>query len=100
MGGCGIMMEVTYMLNWMPGVTLISKVCPKGVEATVFAIVAGFSNFGQMVSRCIGASLITLFSIKVDLTKGDMKAIDNNRIPCAKGQTPVLQSGIQSCYIP
>ena len=35
----------------MPGVVLTSKLCPKHVEATTYALLAGFQNFGQQVAR-------------------------------------------------
>ncbi|CAE8627770.1 unnamed protein product [Polarella glacialis] len=46
-----------FMLMMLPETLLISRLCPKGVEATVFAILAGFTNFGAGVSRVIGAWL-------------------------------------------
>jgi hypothetical protein len=76
----------------MPQVILTSKICPKGVEATMYAVLAGeypptnaharlaslsllfcamgwiarvgFQNFGGMVATSIGAALIDILGIK------------------------------------
>ena len=42
--------QACYMLNFMPAVVLTSKVCPENMEATVYALLAGFQNFGQFVA--------------------------------------------------
>ena len=36
------------MMEFMPAVILTSKLCPIGIEATMFALLAGFQNFGQV----------------------------------------------------
>eukprot|EP00668_Euglena_longa_P017466 GGOE01021876.1.p1 GENE.GGOE01021876.1~~GGOE01021876.1.p1 ORF type:complete len:640 (-),score=180.93 GGOE01021876.1:225-2144(-) len=46
------------MLNFMPGAILISKLCPTGVESTVFSLLAGFSNFGLTISWYLGAYVL------------------------------------------
>jgi len=37
------------MMAFMPTTVLISKMCPKDMEATTFAILASFSNLGGAV---------------------------------------------------
>lgn len=37
-------------MNFLPGTLLISKLCPKGIETTVFAMLAAYHNFGMAVS--------------------------------------------------
>ena len=56
--GDAIVFNVCYMLDFMPAVALIAKLCPKGLETTMYALLAGFSNFGQNISRAMGAALI------------------------------------------
>jgi len=48
-------------LDALPSTLLLSKLCPKGVETTVFAILAGFSNVGLSVSGLMGASALGFF---------------------------------------
>lgn len=52
------------MLNFMPTVILTSKLCPPQVEATMFALLAGFQNFGSMVAGSLGVVLIQALGIR------------------------------------
>ncbi|KAK7198315.1 putative pteridine transporter [Novymonas esmeraldas] len=56
--GDAIVYQVCYMLNYMPLNMLISRLCPKGCESTMFAILASFSNLGASTSSTIGAILM------------------------------------------
>merc|ERR1719510_2606360 len=47
----------------MPQVVLTARLCPRGAEATVFAILAGFQNFGMSVSSVLGARLCDAFGV-------------------------------------
>jgi hypothetical protein len=49
--------QMSQMLALMPSVMLNSLLCPRGAEATVYAILAGFQNFGQSVSSVLGVWL-------------------------------------------
>jgi len=51
------------MMNFMPEIVLISKLCPPGMESTVYALLAGFSNFGTAVGSSIGAFATDQFDI-------------------------------------
>jgi len=64
LAGDAIIQQVIGMLDFMPAVVLTSKVCPPGVEATVYALLAGFSNFGSNVSRALGVALIKAFGVR------------------------------------
>lgn len=65
--GDAIIYELAYMMNFMPTVVLISKLCPKDVESTTYALLAGFANFGQQVSRTLGVMFITAFDIRTEV---------------------------------
>ena len=56
--GDAVIYQVTYYLNYMPLNMLISRLCPKGCESTMFAILASFSNMGVSTSSTIGAILM------------------------------------------
>jgi len=43
------------MLFWIPTSTLISKVCPQGMESATYAFLAGLSNFGTLFAELSGA---------------------------------------------
>lgn len=57
MFGDAIINNMVIMFAFMPNVILTSKVCPKKIEATVFALLAGFQNFGSVVASSIGIFL-------------------------------------------
>jgi len=48
-------------LDQMPATLLLSKLCPKGIETTMFAILAGFSNIGMSLSGQVGGWFIAYF---------------------------------------
>ncbi|CCW71399.1 unnamed protein product [Phytomonas sp. Hart1] len=56
--GDAIIGQMCYMLSWMPMTILLSRLCPRGSESTVYALLAGFSNLGQATSTSIGAILM------------------------------------------
>eukprot|EP00168_Porphyra_purpurea_P015110 TRINITY_DN4528_c0_g1_i1.p2 TRINITY_DN4528_c0_g1~~TRINITY_DN4528_c0_g1_i1.p2 ORF type:complete len:165 (-),score=73.77 TRINITY_DN4528_c0_g1_i1:259-708(-) len=51
-------------MDFMPEIVLISKLCPPGMESTVYAMLAGFANFGSAVASSIGALAIDQFDIQ------------------------------------
>eukprot|EP01043_Picozoa_sp_COSAG02_P022720 COSAG02_NODE_1189_length_13995_cov_7.850101_6_plen_328_part_00 len=87
--GDAIVYQVVYTLDFMPGVgaclelwlidrchnasqtklmtclhvVLTSKLCPKHVEATIYAILAGYQNFGQQVARTGGVFLMEALEV-------------------------------------
>jgi hypothetical protein len=54
------------MMDFMPAVVLTSASCPKGMEATVYALLAGFQNFGSNVAREIGVGLLNYLQIQTN----------------------------------
>lgn len=47
----------------MPQALLTARLCPRGTEATVFAILAGFQNFGANIGSILGAQLADHYHI-------------------------------------
>lgn len=47
---------------------LTSKLCPIGVESTVYALLAGFSNFGRSVGSSLGVLALDIARIKTPRT--------------------------------
>ncbi|CBZ23510.1 putative pteridine transporter [Leishmania mexicana MHOM/GT/2001/U1103] len=56
--GDAIVYEVSYYLAWMPTVILLSRICPRGSESMVYALVAGFGNLGASMSNTVGSLLM------------------------------------------
>jgi len=48
----------------LPMLVLVARVCPKGIEATMFALLASVMNIGLIVSDLGGAWLVSLFDIR------------------------------------
>ncbi|KAG5487241.1 hypothetical protein LSCM4_07729 [Leishmania orientalis] len=74
--GDAVVYKVTYYLAWMPTVVLLSRICPRGSESTVYALVAGFGNLGGSMSNTVG-SLLMEFKWPIT-TKG---ACDFSNVP-------------------
>lgn len=62
--GDAIIYQVAYMLDFMPAVVLTSKVCPKGMEASVYALLASYQNLGRNCARSLGVALLDILKIK------------------------------------
>ncbi|KPI87623.1 putative folate/biopterin transporter [Leptomonas seymouri] len=56
--GDAVVYEVSYYLAYMPTVVLLSRLCPRGSESMVYAVVAGFGNLGMSVSSTVGSLLM------------------------------------------
>ena len=61
--GVNVVSVLAEQIEFMAGVILMSKLCPKSVETTVYAILAGFSNFGNMIASSFGIFLIHMSGI-------------------------------------
>jgi len=48
---------------WMPGVIILSQLCPAGMEATMYALLAGCHNLGNAISANCGAYLLHLLDV-------------------------------------
>mmetsp|Transcript_33907 Transcript_33907/g.79292 ORF Transcript_33907/g.79292 Transcript_33907/m.79292 type:complete len:615 (+) Transcript_33907:159-2003(+) len=60
--------EAVRQWQWMPGMVMLSQMCPKGMEATMFALLAGCHNFGSSIAQFLGA--FVLGNLGVDPTGG------------------------------
>ncbi|CAJ1018437.1 BT1 family, putative [Leishmania shawi] len=56
--GAAVVSEVCYMLGYMPMVVLVSRLCPRGSESVVYALMAGFASLGHSTSASLGAILM------------------------------------------
>ena len=56
--GDEIVSDVVLQLNTMPLFVLAAAVCPKGIEATLFAFNMGISNFGEVIGSYYGMGLL------------------------------------------
>jgi len=56
--GTGAFASVLDQWMWMPGVVMTSQLCPPGMEATMYALLAGCHNLGNTVASNCGAWLL------------------------------------------
>lgn len=63
--GTQALVSVVGVLDSLPSTLLLSKMCPKNVESTVFAILACFSNLGLQMSTYLGSKFVRHMGIEI-----------------------------------
>lgn len=63
--------------RWMPGIVILSYLCPKGMEATMYALLAGCHNLGNMVAASCGAWMLELLGCKPNGSPNESKQFEN-----------------------
>merc|ERR1719261_2242167 len=58
--GGSVLQTVVGQWMWMPGVVILSQLCPKGMEATMYALLAGCHNLGNTIASNCGAYVLLL----------------------------------------
>lgn len=56
--------HAVYALMYVPGALIISHVCPRGLEATMFALLAGARNLGNLIGSFGGAALLRYLGVQ------------------------------------
>ncbi|OAY27961.1 folate-biopterin transporter 1, chloroplastic isoform X2 [Manihot esculenta] len=64
--GDSLILTVLAQASFMPVLVLAAKLCPEGMEATLFATLMSISNGGSVLGGLIGAGLTQLFGITKD----------------------------------
>lgn len=62
--GCEAMQVVTAVWSSFPLSVIMLKLCPPGMEAAVYALLAGCSNLGSSLSQYQGAFILDVLNIK------------------------------------
>lgn len=60
--GSSVLTSVIAQWMWMPGVVILSQLCPKGMEATMYALLAGCHNLGNTIASNCGALVLEMFN--------------------------------------
>jgi folate/biopterin transporter len=63
--------------QWMPQVVILSYLCPKGMEATMYALLAGCHNMGGLIAGSCGALLLSWLGVKPKGEVGESAQFDN-----------------------
>jgi len=61
--GSSISTTVIRQWQWMPGMVVMSQLCPTGMEATMFALLAGCANIGNTISDYFGAYVLEVLHV-------------------------------------
>lgn len=61
--GASVCGAVVAQWMWMPGVVILSQLCPKGMEATMYALLAGCHNLGSSVASNCGAAMLQYMKV-------------------------------------
>jgi hypothetical protein len=61
--GSSVSTVVIKQWQWMPGVVILSQLCPTGMEATIFALLAGCMNLGTQIADYTGAYLLEILQV-------------------------------------
>jgi folate/biopterin transporter len=77
MFGDAIIGPAVMMFAFMPAVVLTSKLVPKGLESTTYALLAGFQNFGGVVSSQLGIFATQYAGIETTEDDGAQCNFDN-----------------------
>jgi len=67
--GDDVLHTVVELLYWIPSSSIIGKVCPKHMESSVYAYLAGISNFGKMIAVIAGAMMTEWAGIQTIQTR-------------------------------
>jgi len=62
---------------WMPQVVMLAGLCPKGMEASMYALLAGCHNFGMIVAANCGALLLDYLEVRPRGSPGESAQFDN-----------------------
>jgi len=77
MFGDAVIGPAVMMFAFMPAVVLTSKLVPKGLESTTYALLAGFQNFGGIVSSQLGIFATEYAGIESEAKDGKECNFDN-----------------------
>ncbi|KAL3812603.1 hypothetical protein ACJIZ3_013871 [Penstemon smallii] len=64
--GDSLILTVLGQASFMPVLVLAARICPEGMEATLFATLMSISNGGSVLGGLIGAGLTQLFGVTKD----------------------------------
>ncbi|CAJ1366817.1 unnamed protein product [Effrenium voratum] len=75
--GTGVVQNIMNQWQWLPQVIILSYFCPKGMEATMYALLAGCHNLGNTIASCWGALLLQSLGVTPSGAVGESDRFDN-----------------------
>jgi len=75
---CGsVLQSLISTWMWMPGVVLMAQLCPRGMEASMYALLAGCHNIGSSVAQSFGAFMLENLHVNPTGKEGDPEQFGN-----------------------
>jgi len=75
--GLSIFESIIAQWQWMPQVVILSYLCPKGMEATMYALLAGCHNLGNTIASSMGALLLHMLDCEPSGMAGEAEQFKN-----------------------
>mmetsp|Transcript_108908 Transcript_108908/g.318711 ORF Transcript_108908/g.318711 Transcript_108908/m.318711 type:complete len:561 (-) Transcript_108908:118-1800(-) len=75
--GLSALETVIFQWRWMPQVVILSYLCPKGMEATMYALLAGCANLGNSVASNCGAMMLNYLGCRPSGQVGESEQFKN-----------------------
>eukprot|EP00929_Paragymnodinium_shiwhaense_P121100 TRINITY_DN93218_c0_g1_i1.p1 TRINITY_DN93218_c0_g1~~TRINITY_DN93218_c0_g1_i1.p1 ORF type:complete len:556 (+),score=98.72 TRINITY_DN93218_c0_g1_i1:96-1763(+) len=63
MVGTVLIQALVMQALWVPSMVMLSQMCPKNMEATLFALMAGCANIGSRIAEFFGAALLHHYGV-------------------------------------
>lgn len=99
--GGTVLQNVFVRWAYVPGGLLLCQVCPEGLEATMFALLAGCQNLGRSVASIFGTYLLAYLGVEPDGTPQDSHCFDHLWIAAVlQSILPLLTLGLLPRMIP
>eukprot|EP00438_Fugacium_kawagutii_P003481 Skav218362 [mRNA] locus=scaffold2066:70840:72486:+ [translate_table: standard] len=99
--GGTVLQNVFVRWAYVPGGLLLCQVCPEGLEATMFALLAGSQNLGRAVASIFGTYLLAYLGVEPDGTPHDRNCFDRLWIAAVlQSILPLLTLGLLPRMIP
>jgi hypothetical protein len=77
MMGTVMIQSLVMQMLWLPTMVMLSHMCPKNMEATMFALMAGCSNLGSGIANFIGAGLLSYLGVTPNGSPGESAKFEN-----------------------
>jgi hypothetical protein len=75
--GSSVSTIVIRQWQWMPGMVILSQLCPAGMEATMFALLAGCANVGNTIADYVGAYVLEVLHVHPTGAVGEGAQFEN-----------------------
>lgn len=97
--GTQALKPIATTLDEMPATVMLSKLCPPGVETTVFAMLAAMQNLGLQLSGLLGAWALQQVEFNIENQTNEGNVDEPFTLICNEGNGILGFNGIQTVLI-